>query len=170
MLALGAIAAAVAAVVLIVALSGGDDEKTTVATAPPPTGTTDTRDGSRDQPAGQRDRRSRKREGNSSAPVREREAPRSIRQRTPGTRVQRIVVRDGVPVDGLVRLIYDRGQRVRLVVSSNRSNVVKISGFDQEQRVAAGRDARFDFRATEGGLYGVELDRGSTRIAVLAIR
>jgi hypothetical protein len=176
LIALAAIVAVAAVVVLILVLSGGgdEDEQSPVAGTPPPTGTTDSR-GTTDTGNGSRDgtggggRRSRKR-GGGQAPVHEREKRGQVRQRDPGAGVERIVVRDGFPVGGRVRLNYRSGQRVRLVVRSDRADVVRIRELGQAHAVTATRSARFDFRPTDGGLYGVELEKHHTLIAILAIR
>jgi hypothetical protein len=169
-MAVAAIVVTAVAVALILVLSGDGDKKgqAPVATAPSPTTTTT---GTAERSRGRKGRR-RTRERGRGQPTRahERKSSRAVRQRNPGTGVERIVVRDGFPVGGVVRLNYQRGQRVLLEVRSDRTDFVRNPGLGQKQPVSANRGARFDFRPRDSGLFGVELEKQSARVAVLAIR
>jgi hypothetical protein len=176
-IAAGAIAVAAVALVLVIVLSGDDggDKGSTVSTQPPAagatgtTGTTGTVKKHGKRKGGQGSSNQNPAAGGTKK-QRERKQRGSIRQRVAGTGVETIRVRNGVPVDGLARLIYSRGDRVRLKIVTNGDERFAIPILDLSEQSSSG-SAEFDFTATRSGLYGVELRSGKarTRVAVLAI-
>lgn len=170
-LAVAAIAVAAGALVLVIALSGDDEGGAPVSTQPSATSTTET--GEKPSKRGKKGSRGSSEKGPATGTQneREREPIRSIRQRVAGGGVETIRVQNGVPVDGLLRLIYDRGDRVKLRIVSNRAERFFIPILGLTERASADEGAEFDFTATRSGLYGVELrrDKTRTRVAVLAI-
>jgi hypothetical protein len=169
--AVAAIAVAAAAIVLVIVLSG-DDESTPPAstlpgiTSPPETG----------QEAEEKGRNVERGTTVTPAPgtpeQRERQISPNIRQRVASAGLETIRVRGGVPVGGLLRLVYEEGDRVQLRILADRVERFFIQNLGLSARGGPPRGAHFDFIAAESGLFGVELRKGGsrTRVAVLVIR
>jgi hypothetical protein len=67
-----------------------------------------------------------------------------------------VELREGEPVGGVGRFEYTRGDRIRIEVRSDvRQEDIHIHGYDQEQ-LNPPRTARFDFPATQDGIYELE--------------
>jgi len=73
-------------------------------------------------------------------------------------------------VGGPARLSLDRGDRVRLEVSSDAPEEVHVHGYDLVREVGPGRPARLSFRARLEGIFEIELERSQTKIASLEVR
>jgi hypothetical protein len=129
-----------AVVVLFIVLSGGDDEnKSTTTTEATATTTTPT-------------------------------STQTTTQTTPSPpKPKTITVRDGKPVGGVERLEYQKGDRVRFVVSSDVSDEVHLHGYDIARDVEAGGQARFNFEADLEGVFEVELEDRKEQIAELRV-
>lgn len=84
--------------------------------------------------------------------------------------IPRIVVRDGRPVGGVVRLEYENGERVRFAVHSDVADEVHVHGFDITTDVPANGSVRFEFAASIEGVFEIELERARIEIAELRIR
>ena len=67
-----------------------------------------------------------------------------------------ILLRDGAPEGGVVRIEASKGELVRIVVSSDARDEIHLHGYDISRRVAPGRPARFRFRAGIEGDFEVE--------------
>jgi hypothetical protein len=168
-IAAAAIGVVVVVVVLVIVLSGDDDgTPSTTPTQASTTGTT--KSGEKSGEKGTR--------GSTRHPVtpgtaeqRTRQLTPKIRQRVAGSGVETIRVKSGVPVGGLLRLVYQHGSRVRLRILPDRTErfVIPILGLAERGGPPSG--VTFDFISKEGGLFGVELRRGDqrTRVAVLVI-
>jgi hypothetical protein len=174
--AVAAIAVAAVALVLVIALSG-DDESGSTPSGPASqtsqttaTETTPTSQGSKKRSGRSKNGSSRQRSrGSKKEPSRDIQG--TIRQRIVGGGVQTVRVKDGIPVGGLLRLIYERGDRVQLKIVSNHSERFVIPNLDVTEEGSPDHPAEFDFTANQSGLFGVELHAGGgrTRVAVLAI-
>jgi hypothetical protein len=90
-------------------------------------------------------------------------------RRRPGATVYTLVLRGGGPVGGAPRITFPKDKRVRLIVESDTDEVVQIPDYDISRRVRANRGTRIYFETTRPGLHEIELMRGQTRIAVLAV-
>jgi hypothetical protein len=178
-IAAAALGAAAVAIVLVIALSGGDSNKPSASTQASTTSTTGTGTTTGTKPGKHRKKGSstgsQGSTGSSSAQgteeQRTRQLTQTIRQRIAGSGVEKVRVRDGIPVDGLLRLIYRKGDRVRLKIDTNRPDLFVVQGFGLQKRGGPPDGVSFDFTATQSGLFGVELhrDTGRTRVAVLVI-
>jgi hypothetical protein len=93
----------------------------------------------------------------------------SPERRRPGATVYTLVLRGGGPVGGAPRIRFPKDKRVRLIIESDSDEVVQIPDYDITRRVRANRGTRIYFETTRTGLHEIELVRGRTRIAVLAV-
>ena len=174
-MAAAAIAVAALAVVLVIALSGGDDDES-ASTQAATTGTTADGNGAKGEEEGGGESNGTK--GTTRNPPaagteeqRTRQLSPTIRQRVAGAGLETVRVRNGKPVGGLLRLVYDKGNRVRLRILPDREGRFAISTLGLARRGGPPRGVTFDFIARQSGLFGVELRRGGgrTRVAVLVI-
>ena len=144
------VATLVVLVVAFIVLSpGGDDESdqanTTTApvapVAPPATGTTD---------------------GTPTTP-----APPPP---PPAPTFERIRVKGGQPVGGVKTINANKGDRVRIQVSStDTTDEIHVHGFDKYGNVAPGRSARISFEANAEGIFEIELHGSGTQIGKLVV-
>ena len=79
-----------------------------------------------------------------------------------------IQIEDGDLASGFNFVVYSRGERVRLHVTSDESVVVQIPGYGISQPVAVGGSALIEFDATRTGLYEVKL-QGKKKGIILAL-
>lgn len=84
--------------------------------------------------------------------------------------VVRVVVVNGSPKGGIVRMTVDKGDRVVLVVRSDVADEVHLHGYDIKRKVAAGGTARIAFEATLPGRFEVELEERGVQIADLTVQ
>jgi FtsP/CotA-like multicopper oxidase with cupredoxin domain len=68
----------------------------------------------------------------------------------------RIELRDHVAVGGATSIEVRKGDRVRIVVSSNRADDIHLHGYDIERSVAPGNPAKFSFPASIEGIFELE--------------
>lgn len=78
-----------------------------------------------------------------------------------------VVVRDGLPVDGVRRVTVARGRRVVLRVTSNVPDHVHLHGYDLMRDVGPGQPAQIAFRATIPGTVEAELEDSGVQIATI---
>lgn len=95
-------------------------------------------------------------------PAKERSKPR-----TPP--VPTVVVREGAPVDGVLGVEVDQGDRITFKVESDVDEEVHVHGFDISKDVAAGGTARLSFPATITGIFEVELEYSGVPVAELQV-
>lgn len=81
----------------------------------------------------------------------------------------RIELQDGKPVGGKQAIEVSKGDRIRLVVSSDAAGEIHVHGYDLEQEAAPGRPARFDFVADIDGRFEVESHATDTQIAEITV-
>lgn len=171
-----ALAVAAVAVVLVIVLSGDDESSSTAApetaaTAPAPTGPNERGNTSEEQ------ERNGDQAANGLTPApgtpeqREREISPRLRQRVAGAGLETVRVRGGAPVGGLVRLVYEQGDRVQLRILADRVERFSIPNLGLAARGGPPRGAHFDFIAPKSGLFAVEMRKGGSRrrVAVLVI-
>jgi len=140
------VATLVVLVVAFIVLSpGGDDESdqttTTTAAAPPPAQTpTDT--------------------ATTPAPP----------PPPPAPSFETIQVKGGQPVGGIKTVTVDKGDRVRIQVSSpDTTDEIHLHGYDLMRDLKAGGRVRFSFDATADGIYEIELEGAGTQIGKLVV-
>ena len=121
-----AVAVAVAAF-LIVGTGGDDDEEATTTTSP-------AADTAQDAPTG-------------TAPS----APPP-----PEPTVERVRLKDFVPVGGVKRIEAAKGDTVRFVVSADAADEIHLHGYDLYRDTAPGKPARFGFKANIEGVFDIE--------------
>ncbi|MEX2253767.1 MAG: hypothetical protein WD649_06400 [Thermoleophilaceae bacterium] len=94
----------------------------------------------------------------------------TAKPRPPKPKATLIEIRGGEP-DGPPRTIAVRkGETVRLVVSSDTPQEVHVHGYDLLKDAAAGKPARFRFKAGIEGVFEVELEGTHSLIAKLEVR
>jgi FtsP/CotA-like multicopper oxidase with cupredoxin domain len=71
-------------------------------------------------------------------------------------RVERISVRGGAPRGGVRSIRYQRGDTVRLVVTSDAQDEIHLHGYDITRNPRPGRPARFRFAADIEGVFDIE--------------
>lgn len=67
-----------------------------------------------------------------------------------------IQLEDHAPVEGVRSLEVEKGERVRLVVTSDAADSIHVHGYDIERELRPGRQARMTFRATIEGVFEIE--------------
>jgi hypothetical protein len=83
--------------------------------------------------------------------------------------VHRIRVRDGQPVGGLQEIEVERGEVVRLTVSSDSAQHIHLHGYDVIRDAGPGAPARFRFEADIEGIFEIELEGPHVQIAELRV-
>jgi FtsP/CotA-like multicopper oxidase with cupredoxin domain len=74
----------------------------------------------------------------------------------PRPRVERVSLRGGAPQGGVRTIRYEKGEPVRLVVTSDAQDEVHLHGFDITRNPRPGRPARFRFTADIEGVFDIE--------------
>jgi FtsP/CotA-like multicopper oxidase with cupredoxin domain len=120
-------AVAVAVVAFVIARPGGDDDEGSNSTATPST-ETQAKDGT---------------DGSTETTPAQPEATR-------------IAVKGGVVVGGAKTIRADRGDTVRIVVSSDAPDEIHLHGYDIEREASPGKPARFNFKADAEGAFELE--------------
>lgn len=69
---------------------------------------------------------------------------------------ERIVLRAGRPEGGVARIEASKGATVRFVVVSDAADEIHLHGYDISRDAAAGRPARFRFKADVEGVFEIE--------------
>lgn len=87
----------------------------------------------------------------------------------PAPTVARIRLKDGKPVGGEQAIEVRKGDRVRLVVTSDAAGEIHVHGYDLEREAAPGSPARFNFVADIDGRFEVEAHATDTRIAEITV-
>lgn len=90
--------------------------------------------------------------GGATAPAETEEEPPP----PPEPEVTRIRVRGGEVVGGPQDIEVERGDTVRIVVTSDAPDEIHLHGYDITRRPAPGRPARFRFRADAEGAFEIE--------------
>jgi hypothetical protein len=158
--AVGAAVAGVAAlaIVLFLVLRPGDEDDTpdTTAAAQTTTPETTTEEGTTEEAT--------------TEEVTTEEAPTTTQAGPPPPQRIVVVVRNGQPVGGVKHAQIDRGRQVLFVVRSDVSDHIHLHGYDLLADVAPGQPARIRFRATQPGVFDVELEDRVVLIAELEVR
>jgi FtsP/CotA-like multicopper oxidase with cupredoxin domain len=99
--------------------------------------------------------------GNSGATAGEQPPPRPA--------YERVQIRGGQPVGGVKDITVQKGDTVRLAVSSDTADEVHVHGYDLKKDVEAGGTVRFRFAAGVEGVFEIELEGAHVQIAKLTV-
>jgi heme/copper-type cytochrome/quinol oxidase subunit 2 len=88
----------------------------------------------------------------------------------PPKQIPSVQVKDGKPVGGVKRIEVDKGDRIRLRVTSDAAHEVHMHGFDVLKDVAPGKPAVFNVEASFPGRFEVELEDTGQKIADLEVQ
>ena len=80
-----------------------------------------------------------------------------------------VIIRDGEPVDGIVRAEAQKGEPVVVIVRSDVADEVHVHGYDLMADVAPGKPARIEFAADLTGRFEIELEDRGKQIAQLTV-
>ena len=127
-------AVAVAVLAFVIAQPGDDDDGESATTTP---AQTDTGDAS---------------SGGATAPTEAEEPPPP----PPEPEVTRIRLRAGSVVGGPQDIEVERGDTVRIVVTSDAADEIHLHGYDITRNPAPGQPARFRFEAEAEGIFEIE--------------
>jgi hypothetical protein len=80
-----------------------------------------------------------------------------------------IEVKNGVPVGGVKKLTYSKGDTVDLTIKSDTADEVHVHGYDFHKDVAKGGTVHFAFKADIDGEFEVELEEHKEQLAALKV-
>jgi len=83
--------------------------------------------------------------------------------------VRTINVVNGQPEGGIKTISYDKGDQVRLKVSSDVADEIHVHGYDLMKDVEKGGSVQFSFTANIEGRFEIELENAGTQIANLEV-
>ena len=83
--------------------------------------------------------------------------------------ITRIRVVGKEPVGGVKDITVTKGDRIRLVVTSDQQEHVHMHGYDIERPVGPGEPATFSVPATIVGVFEVELEDSGVQLAKLTV-
>ena len=83
--------------------------------------------------------------------------------------VRTINVVNGQPEGGIKTISYDKGDQVRLKVSSDVADEIHVHGYDLMKDVEQGGSVQFSFEASIEGRFEIELENAGTQIANLEV-
>ena len=88
----------------------------------------------------------------------------------PAPTFETIRVRGGQPVGGVKTITADKGDRVRIQVTSpDTTEEIHLHGYDIARDLKAGGRVRFSFDATIEGIFEIELEHAGTQIGKLVV-
>ena len=82
--------------------------------------------------------------------------PTATAPSAPPAAADEIVLRGGKPEGGVQRIEAEKGDTVRLLVSSNEADELHLHGYDITRQAAPGKPARFRFVAKVEGVFELE--------------
>jgi len=89
----------------------------------------------------------------------------------PQPQFTKILVRDAKPVGGAKTVKAEKGERVRIEVSSaDTTDEVHLHGYDIAKDLKAGGRVRFSFTANAEGIFEMELEGAHVQIAQIEVR
>jgi hypothetical protein len=83
--------------------------------------------------------------------------------------VRQVQVRGGKPVGGIQRIVGTKDRRLRIVVSSDKPDVVHLHGYNIEKKVTPAAPARFSFVPNVEGVFEMEVHSNNAQIARLVV-
>lgn len=88
----------------------------------------------------------------------------------PAAEFERIRVQAGKPAGGVQTITIKRGDRARILVSSqDTTDEVHLHGYDIARDLKAGGSVRFSFDADAEGIFEMELEGSGVQIAKLVV-
>lgn len=87
----------------------------------------------------------------------------------PAPEVERIRIKGGEPVGGAKDIEVDKGDRVRIAVTSDVAEELHLHGYDISRDVAAGGTGRLNFKAKIEGVFELELEHSGVKIGELTV-
>lgn len=87
-------------------------------------------------------------------------APTATAPSAPPPAADEIVLRGGKPEGGVQRIEVEKGDTVRLLVSSDQADELHLHGYDITRRAAPGKPARFRLVANAEGVFELESHAG----------
>ncbi len=90
-------------------------------------------------------------------------------QPPPRPAYERVQIRGGQPVGGVKDITVQKGDTVRLAVSSDTADEVHVHGYDLKKDMEAGGTVRFRFAADVEGVFEIELEGAHVQIAKLTV-
>ena len=87
----------------------------------------------------------------------------------PSPVVPQIVIQDGQPAHGVVKLDYKQGEQIRFLVKSDVAEEIHVHGYDVSKPVQAAGHVKFSFPADITGVFEVELENSAVPIAEIQV-
>ena len=87
----------------------------------------------------------------------------------PRPQVTRVRLKGHRPVGGPKSIEVKKGDRVRVVVTSDAADEVHLHGYDITRDTAPGRPARFSFKANLEGAFDMESHESEAKVAGLQV-
>ncbi len=81
-----------------------------------------------------------------------------------------VEVRDGTVRPPTHRVEVAEGSVVRLLVTSDTADEIHVHGFEVEQKLRAGKQARIEFTADQTGVFEVETHETGLQLLQLEVR
>ena len=91
-----------------------------------------------------------------TAPEAEEAPPTATAPSAPPAAADEIVLRGGKPEGGVQQIEVEKGDTVRLRVSSDQADELHLHGYDITRRATAAKPARFRFEADAEGVFELE--------------
>lgn len=91
-------------------------------------------------------------------------------QGTPEEPYVELSLRNNKPVGGFRRLVVERDDRVRVRVSADVDDIVRVDGYNLSQTVSPSSRAAFDFPAKLNGAFEIGLQKRGIPLAYLIVR
>lgn len=89
---------------------------------------------------------------------------------SPAPTYETIRVAGRQPVGGIKTITVNKGDQVRIQVSSpDTTDEIHLHGYDLKRDLTAGGRVRFSFKATADGIYEIELEGSGTQIGKLVV-
>lgn len=83
--------------------------------------------------------------------------------------VPTVIVKNGKPVDGVLGIEVEQGDRITFKVKSDVDEEIHVHGYDISKDIAAGGSATLAFDADITGIYEAELEHSAVPIAELQV-
>jgi plastocyanin len=83
--------------------------------------------------------------------------------------VQKIQVKGGRVVGGLATIKAKQGDTVRFQVSTDKPHEIHLHGYNVAKNATTTKPASFQLKATETGIFEIEIEDTSTQIAELRV-
>jgi cupredoxin-like protein len=85
------------------------------------------------------------------------------------TSVTRIEIKNGRAVGGIKKIVVQKDQPIRIVVSVDKPQPVHLHGYSIEKEIKPGKPATYSFRAKNEGAYEMESHASNQKVAILRV-